>query len=105
MREPPEHGRDTSRGPRRVAVVIPARNEGDRIGHTVRTVLDQAMPGVTPEVIVVDDGSTDGTAGAAAAAGARVISVPAEASGSPGAARNRGARHSAGDPIVFLDAD
>src|SRR3984885_1094732 len=53
-----------------VAVVIPARNESDRIAATVRAAV--GLPGVDI-VVVVDDGSTDGTAAAAQDAGASVM--------------------------------
>ncbi|HVB45290.1 MAG TPA: glycosyltransferase [Streptosporangiaceae bacterium] len=52
-----------------LAVVIPARNESDRISATVRAAA--RIPGVDV-VVVVDDGSADGTAAEAAAAGAVV---------------------------------
>src|SRR5579859_3015037 len=52
-----------------VAVVIPARNEADRIEATVTAALGLPAAAV---VIVVDDGSTDGTAAAARSAGAVV---------------------------------
>lgn len=52
------------------AVVIPARNECDRIGATVTSA--RRLPGVDL-VVVVDDGSRDGTVGAAEAAGAHVV--------------------------------
>ena len=45
-----------------VSVLVPAFHEADRIGQTVQAAL--ALPGVI-EVIVIDDGSTDGTAEAA----------------------------------------
>jgi hypothetical protein len=56
-----------------LAVIIPARNEADRIGATVTAAgkLDGA-----DIILVVDDGSTDGTAAAAEAAGARVVRHP-----------------------------
>jgi glycosyltransferase involved in cell wall biosynthesis len=60
-----------------VAVIIPAKNEADRVGATVAAA--RGLPGVDL-VVVVDDGSSDDTAGAAARAGARVVSH----------ARNRG---------------
>jgi len=53
-----------------VAVVIPARNEADRIRDTVAAAA--GLPGVDL-VIVVDDGSTDDTAGLAGEAGATVL--------------------------------
>src|SRR5271165_3351693 len=53
-----------------LAVIIPARNEADRIAATVTaaTMLDGA-----DIIVVVDDGSTDATAAAAKAAGAQVV--------------------------------
>jgi glycosyltransferase involved in cell wall biosynthesis len=56
-----------------VAVVIPARNESDRIAATVAAAT--RLPGVDI-VVVVDDGSSDGTAAAAEQAGAAVIRHP-----------------------------
>src|SRR5215831_4167533 len=53
-----------------VAVVIPAKNESDRIQETV--VGASGLPGVNL-VVVVDDGSTDNTAGVAGDAGATVV--------------------------------
>jgi hopene-associated glycosyltransferase HpnB len=50
-----------------VAVVIPARNEADSIGKSVRSLLDQNYPG-SVAIIVVDDDSSDGTAKVAAEA-------------------------------------
>jgi glycosyltransferase involved in cell wall biosynthesis len=85
--------------------VIPARNEGRGIASAVRAVLEQRDHGASLEVIVVDDGSTDDTPRIAKGAGARVIELPHRPRGNPAAARNRGARESSGDPIVFLDAD
>jgi hypothetical protein len=58
---------------RRVLVIVPARNEARSVGPVVRGVL-----GVLPDatVLVVDDGSTDRTAGEAKAAGAEVVRLP-----------------------------
>jgi len=98
------HAGEAGAAPSRlVSVIIPVRNEAAGIGGLVREVIAQAPAGVTVEVIVVDDGSTDGTAEAAAAAGARVVAL--ENGGNPAIGRNRGALLAAGDLLVFLDAD
>ena len=54
----------------RVAAVVPCKDEADRIAATVAAV---AGLDVVERVVVVDDGSTDATAGAAEAAGAQVV--------------------------------
>jgi rSAM/selenodomain-associated transferase 2 len=80
----------------RISVVIPALNEIGSISAAVAS----ALPGAH-EVVVIDGGSIDGTATAAAGAGALVGSAPA------GRARqmNEGARLATGDALVFLHAD
>ncbi|MGC1852947.1 MAG: glycosyltransferase, partial [Solirubrobacterales bacterium] len=55
----------------RLAVVVAARNEADRIGETLAA-LRGALPGAA--LWVADDASTDGTAETAMAAGAQVVS-------------------------------
>jgi glycosyltransferase involved in cell wall biosynthesis len=53
-----------------ILVIVPAHNEGPRIGAVVRAVVAQGLP-----VLVVDDGSGDDTGAEACAAGARVLSL------------------------------
>ena len=84
-----------------VSVVIPARNATRYLREAVSSVLELDA-GAALEVIVVDDGSTDGTAALAAELGARVVHQ--EPSGI-GAARTRGVKASRGAIIGFLDAD
>jgi len=83
-----------------VVVLIPAFNEEDLIGETVKAAV--AMPDVV-EVVVVDDGSDDETPFVAYDAGARVIQLD-ENSGK-GAALNAGTAQTEGDIILMIDAD
>jgi glycosyltransferase involved in cell wall biosynthesis len=85
-----------------VSVVIPAHDMAPFIGHAVQSVLEQ--PHVVSEVIVVDDASTDDTAGALAPWAARVRYVRQEHAGQ-GATRNHGLRLATGDLVLFLDGD
>jgi len=89
----------------KVAILVPAYNEAENVGH----VLDQ-MPkevcGVATEVLVVDDGSRDGTGDVAAAHGALVARHVANRGG--GAALRTGYRlmvESGAEIVVTLDAD
>jgi len=93
-----------------VAVVIPARNESDRIGATVRAAA--ALPGVDI-LVVVDDGSSDATADTAQAAGASVIrhargrgKAAAMQTGAEAVRRLETSSDAAGrHHLLFLDAD
>lgn len=83
-----------------VSVIIPAFNEESRVVSVVRAAMSS---GLADEIIVVDDGSTDGTASAARAAGARVVRLSSNQG--KGAAMVAGARSCSGSILVFLDAD
>ncbi len=87
-------------GPRVVALV-PAHDEGDRIGATVRALAD--LPGMT-EVVVVDDGSNDATAAAALAAGATVLQIRRRL-GKGGAMEGALRRLAPADVWLFADGD
>lgn len=83
-----------------LTVVIPAFNAGRHLRSAVDSVLAQGLPGV--EILVVDDGSTDGSAAAAAGPG---VSVLRQANRGEAAARNAGVRAAAAPFLTFLDAD
>lgn len=89
----------TARGEVRCSIIIPAYNAEGFVAAAVRSALAQ---GPEAEVIVVDDGSTDGTAAAADIEGATV--VRRENGGCP-AARLTGLERATGEFFVFLDAD
>jgi glycosyltransferase involved in cell wall biosynthesis len=83
-----------------LSIVLPARNEAPSL-KVLAPALRRAYP--SAEIIVVDDGSTDETAGIAESAGLRVISHPYSLGN--GAAIKTGTRAATGEVIVFMDAD
>jgi len=84
-----------------VSIVIAARDAADTIVAAVTACSSQELE-PPPEIVVVDDGSADGTAALAERAGARVLR---QANAGPAAARNRGWRDAAAPVILFTDAD
>jgi glycosyltransferase involved in cell wall biosynthesis len=86
--------------PSAVSVVIPTYNEADVIAEVVSSM---AAAGPWREIIVVDDGSSDGTAARAAAAGATVVTHPYNKGN--GAAVKSGIRTAAGEFVLIIDGD
>ena len=108
----PQHSIEPS-----VSLLVPARNEADHIEAKIRNCCELDYPPQKLEIIVVDDGSGDGTAGRAEAAFERLA---AAADGGPlpaltvlrqprrlgkAAALNRGVGEARGEVLVFSDAD
>lgn len=92
-------------GPDGLSVIIPARNEERSLPHLLDSLAAQTHRPL--EVIVVDDHSSDGTAGVAARGGARVLAGADLPEGWTGKtwACHQGARAATGAILVFLDAD
>jgi glycosyltransferase involved in cell wall biosynthesis len=86
--------------PASTSIVIPAFNEGPAVGELVTSLTRVAT---WHEIIVVDDGSTDGTGEHAAAAGARVVRHPYNKGN--GASLKSGIRAATGEHVLILDGD
>src|SRR5580765_1554293 len=88
-----------------VSVIMPAYNAERYLGAAAESVLRQSFADL--ELLIVDDGSTDGTADVARAFAARDprVRVLQQANAGPGPARNHGFRAAAGRLFAFLDSD
>ncbi|MGC2638718.1 MAG: glycosyltransferase [Acidobacteriaceae bacterium] len=85
-----------------VSVVIPVYNRADLLPRSIESVLAQTVP--AREIIVVDDGSQDGSADVASRYGGRVQVIRQQNQG-VAAARNAGICAASGEWVAFLDAD
>lgn len=90
-----------------VTVLVPAYDEEGYVGQTVRSVLDAGYDADRLEVVVVDDGSTDGTRAEAEAVAAEndAVRVVSKANGGKHSALNYGLLFASHDLIVTVDAD
>ncbi len=85
-----------------ISVIIPTFNRADLISETLNAVLAQTLP--ADEIIVVDDGSTDGTSAILAGFASRVRHIPIPNSGDL-VARNVGLQAARGRLVAFCDSD
>ena len=85
-----------------ISVVIPTYNRADLLGETLEAVLAQTLK--PAEIIVVDDGSTDGTTDLLNHYGPKLRAIQIENSGDM-VARNTGLRAATGDLVAFCDSD
>jgi glycosyltransferase involved in cell wall biosynthesis len=88
--------------PHTISVVIPCYNADSSVAAAIESALRQTYRSV--QVIVVDDGSTDGSIDVIRGFGDRITTVIQENRG-PGPARNRGIEEACGEFLAFLDAD
>lgn len=92
----------SSNSPPLVSIIIPCWNAAQYIGEAIASALAQTYPNI--EVIVIDDGSTDGSLDVIQSFGERIRWETGPNQGGC-AARNRGLSLAKGDLIQFLDAD
>jgi len=89
----------------RISVVIPARNEADRIALTLQALLKSKPEEFGDvEIVVVDDASEDETSKMAKEAGATKV-IRLNRHGGKGTALRKGVEESEGDLVLFVDAD
>lgn len=86
-----------------ISVVVPLYNKKDSIGSTIESVLAQTYSDF--ELLVVDDGSTDGSAGLVSRFDDPRIRLIRKSNGGVSSARNVGIRNARGEWIAFLDGD
>lgn len=86
-----------------ISVIIPLYNKAVVVEQSIRSVLTQSFHNL--ELIVVDDGSTDGSAEIVAKIEDERLKLIQQENGGPGKARNTGVTHARGEWILFLDAD
>jgi cellulose synthase/poly-beta-1,6-N-acetylglucosamine synthase-like glycosyltransferase len=85
-----------------ISVIVPAYNARATIESCLTALQSQTLEAEGYELIVVDDGSTDGTAALVEPFDVRLIR---QANAGPASARNRGAEEAQGDLLLFTDAD
>ena len=86
-----------------ISVVMPTYNRAKVLPRAIDSVLEQTHPEV--ELVVVDDGSTDGTEALIAGYGDRIVYVKLEGNRGGNYARNRGIERASGEIVSFIDSD
>jgi glycosyltransferase involved in cell wall biosynthesis len=86
-----------------ITAVVPTYNRRDYVVRAIQSILDQASP--PDEIVVVDDGSSDGTADLLEARFGKALRVVRQENGGVSEARKRGVEEARGEWIAFLDSD
>ena len=91
-------------GPPLVSVVVIGRNEGERLGRCLESVLGMHHEGWTYELMYVDSGSTDGSVALAESLGGAAMRLETQRP-TAALARNAGWQQARGEFVLFLDGD
>lgn len=92
-----------SRQEEMISIIMPVFNAENTVGRTISSILNQSLQNF--ELIIVDDGSTDGTAGVCAQFDSGKIVCCRQENAGPAAARNTGLAMARGSLICFVDSD
>ncbi len=87
----------------KVSAVIPAYNRRDYITRAIESAIRQSLP--VDEIVVIDDGSTDGTAELVESRYSNTVRVVRQSNTGVSGARRRGILEARGEWIAFLDSD
>lgn len=90
---------------KKLSIIIPVFNESATIDEIIRRVMQVSLPGWNKQIIVVDDGSTDGTKKRLAAWENKVTVIYKKKNEGKGSAVTIGLGKADGDYILFQDAD
>lgn len=88
-----------------ISVLIPAHNEAGYVGRAIQALLDAEYPRSRFELVVIDDGSTDGTLAEARAFASDAVTVVSKPNGGKYSALNYGLLFAEGEIVVTVDAD
>ncbi len=89
-----------------ISIILPTYNRLERLQHVIAGLEQQTYPLDDVDVIVVSDGSTDGTSDYLHRLSSPLrITMVAQPNSGPSVARNNGIAHATGDIVVFLDDD
>src|SRR5262245_20579621 len=86
----------------RVSFVVPVRNDAAGLAKCLRSIRANEQESGAIDIVVIDNGSVDGSSEVARQLGARVRVVT---NARVAELRNHGARHASGDVLAFVDAD